>query len=107
MMRCPKCGFTEPLLRQRGAPAPEKPEPVQWPFTQTSSLTVKRGFVALMLQLKRKHDGRVAGYKLRAHYLAANGRPFNWPVRGATAKQVSAATPAGNAEKEAGSNEMA
>jgi hypothetical protein len=63
---------------------PEKQTPVRWPFTKTTSVPVSRGFAAWNLEATRRHNGRVAGYQARAHYLAANGRPFQWPVRGAS-----------------------
>lgn len=61
---------------------PEKKGVVRWPLTQNGSIPVDRGFAASLLHLQRKH-GRVSGRKLYAHFRAANGRPFRWPVHGA------------------------
>ena len=57
-------------------------ETVAWPMSGepgSSVIGVERGFVALMLRLTRRHDGRLAARKVRCHYLAANGRRYRWP----------------------------
>ncbi len=57
----------------------QKPDAVMWPFTECSEVPVERDFAAVLLWLERKHNGRLKAHKLRCHYLAANGRTFNWP----------------------------
>ena len=62
---------------------------VRWPFTRVSTIPVKREFAHAVLTLTRRHDGHLAARKSHAHYLAANGREFKWPVFGAEKVGVS------------------
>jgi len=57
-----------------------KPGVVAWPFTSVSVIYVERKWAADIFDLYRKLRGNTIARKAHAHFLAANGRPFKWPV---------------------------